>query len=84
MTDLVDTFYNCASKILVADILEKDGEYHSRVRYIENELKRLREAMGESVASRVDELLCEQMAIDELREYACFQAGFRLALELTR
>ena len=84
MTNLMDTFYNCASKILVADILENDGEYLARTHSIENELKRLRETVDENTASCVDELLCEQVVIDELRQYACFRAGFRLALELTR
>lgn len=84
MTDLMETFYDCASKILVADILEKDGEYLSRTRCIESELKRLNETLDKSTALRVDDLLCEQAAIDELREYASFQAGFRVALELTR
>lgn len=84
MTDLMETFYNCASKILVEGILEKDGEYFSRTRYIENELKRLNETLDKNTASCIDDLLCEQAAIGELREYAGFRAGFRMALELTR
>lgn len=84
MTDLIETFYSSASKILVEGILEKNGEYHCRTRYIESELKRLNAILDKDTASCVDELLCEQMVIDELREYASFQAGFRVALELTR
>lgn len=84
MTDFMETVYNCASKILVEGILENDGEYHCRTRYIEDELKRLNETLDQNTASRIDDLLCEQVAIGELREYASFRAGFRMALELTR
>lgn len=84
MFDLFETFYGSASKILVEGILEKDGEYHYRTRYIEDELKRLNETLDKNIASRIDDLLCEQVAIGEIREYASFRAGFRMALELTR
>lgn len=84
MTDLMNTFYSCASKILVEDILNTDGEYFSRTRYMDNEIKRLCAALDKETASRVDDLLAEQTAIGELREYACFRAGFRMALELMR
>lgn len=84
MDELMEIFYSCACKILVKDILEKNGEYFSRTRYMENELKQLNAVLDKNTASRVDDLLCEQAAIDELREYASFQAGFRVALALTR
>lgn len=84
MTEFMDIFYNCVSKILTADILEKDGEYLSRKRYMDEEIKRLYASLGEKTAQRVDDLLTEQIAIGELRECACFRAGFRTALELTR
>ncbi len=41
-------------------------------------------AFNQDTASLVDNLLAEQLAIGELRECACFRAGFRLALELAR
>lgn len=84
VTDLMDTFYNCVSKTLVADILEKDGEYLSRTRYMEEEMKRVITTMDKDIAHIVDNLVTEQLAIGELRECACFLAGFRMGLELTR
>lgn len=84
MTNLMETFYTSASKILVEEILNSDGEYLSRIRYIDNELTHLCAAVDEKTASRIDELLVEQGAIGELRSYASFRAGFRMALELTR
>lgn len=84
MTDLMDTFYSCACKILVDDILNQDGEYSSRIRYIDNELTRLSAVVDKDIASRFDELLVERGIVGELRECACFRAGFRMALELTR
>ena len=84
MTDLMDVIYGCASDVLVADILNEDGEYLSRVRYLENERKRLIETLDKGMALRVNDLLDEKGAIAELRESACFRAGFRMALELTR
>lgn len=84
MTDLMETFYSCASKILVEDILNRDGEYFSRTRYMDDEIKRLYAAVDKHTAQCVDDLVTEQAAIAELRECACFQAGFRMALELTR
>lgn len=84
MSDLMDTFYSCANKILVEDILSRDGEYLSRRRYMDGEVERLWTALDEDTASQVDDLLTEQLALGELRECACFRAGFRMALELTR
>lgn len=84
MTDLMDAFYTCAKKVLVEDILNEDGEYFSRTRVVEHELKQLIAALDKNTAQRVDDLLTEQIAIGELRECACFRAGFRTALELTR
>ena len=84
MTDLMETFYSCVNKILVEDILSRDGEYLSRRRYMDGEVERLFAALDKGTVSRVDGLLAEQLAIGELRECACFRAGFRMALELTR
>lgn len=84
MTDLMDAFYTCAKKVLVENILNEDGEYFSRTRMVEHELKQLNAAVDKNTAQRVDDLLTEQLAIGELRECACFRAGFRMALELTR
>lgn len=84
MTDLMDAFYTCAKKVLVEDILNEDGEYVSRTRMMENELKLLNAAVDQNTAQRVDDLVMEQAAIAELRECACFRAGIRMALELTR
>lgn len=49
-----------------------------------DEVKRLYAAVDKNTAQRVDDLVTEQAAIAELRECACFRAGFRMALELTR
>lgn len=84
MAGLMDTFYSCASKILVEDILNNDGEYFSRTRCMDNEIKQLWATLDKDTASHVDDLSAEQLAIGELRECACFRAGFRMALELTR
>lgn len=84
MTELMDTFYTSIGKTLVADILNGDGEYLVRASRQAAEVKRLSAVLDEGTASRVDELLTEQLAIGELREGAYFRAGFRLALELTR
>ncbi len=83
MTNLMDAFYACAKKVLVEDILNEDGEYFSRTRIIENELKQLNTVVDKDTAQRVDDLVMEQAAVAELRECACFRAGFRMALELT-
>lgn len=84
MTERMDTFYTSIGKTLVADILNGDGEYLVRASRQAAEVKRLSAVLDEGTASRVDELLTEQLAIGELREGAYFRAGFRLALELTR
>lgn len=84
MTNCMDTFYTCVRKTIVEDILSEDGEYCVRTCRQDAEIKRLNATLDESVISRVDDLLVEQLAIGELRESAYFRAGFRLALELTR
>lgn len=84
MTELMDTFCNCVSKTIVQELLNEDGEYLVRVSRQDDAVKRLTADLGENAASRMDDLLVEQIAIGELREGAYFQAGFRLALELTR
>lgn len=84
MNNLMDAFYTSVGKTLVADMLEDDGEYLVRISRQDDAVKRLTADLGENAASRVDDLLVEQMAIGELREGAYFRAGFRLALELTR
>lgn len=84
MTERMDTFYTSIGKTLVAAILNGDGEYLVRASRQAAEVKRLSAVLDEGTASRVDELLTEQLAIGELREGAYFRAGFRLALELTR
>ena len=83
-TNLMDTFYNCVSKAIVEEMLNEDGEYCLRTSRQDAEIKRLNTALDESITSRVDELLVEQLAIGELRESAHFRAGFRLAIELTQ
>lgn len=84
MTDRMDAFYSCIRKTLVEDILNEDGEYLVRTSRQDAEIKRLSMVLDKGIASRVDDLLTEQLAIGELREGAYFRAGFRLALELTR
>lgn len=84
MTKQMDAFYTSVGKTLVADILEEDGKYLVRVSRQDDAVKRLTADLGENAASRMDDLLVEQIAIGELREGAYFRAGFRLALELTR
>ena len=84
MTELMDSIYIQIEKTLVEDILNEDGEYLVRTSRQKEEVKRLSAVLDESTALRVDELLTEQLAIGELRECACFRAGFRMALELTR
>ena len=84
MTERMDTFYNCVSKALVEDILSEDGEYCIRISRQDEEVKRLTVSLDKDIASRVDDLLCEQAAISELRECAYFRAGFQIALELAR
>ena len=84
MTNLMDTFYICVGKTLVEDILREDGEYCVRTSRQDDEVKRLTASLDQNIASLIDDLLAEQLAIGELRECAYFRAGFRLALELTR
>ena len=84
MTNLMDAFYTCVSKTIVDEILNEDGEYCIRTSRQDAEIKRLNAIFDESIASRVDDLLAEQLAIGELRECAYFRAGFQMALELTR
>ena len=84
MTERMDSFYACVSKAFVENILSEDGEYLIRVSRQNDEIKRLSAALDESIASRVDDLLVEQLAIGELRECAYFRAGFQMALELAR
>lgn len=84
MTELMDTFYSCVSKTIVQELLNEDGEYLVRTSRRDDEVKRLFGVLDRDTASLVDNLLTEQLAIGELREGAYFQAGFRLALELTR
>ena len=84
MTDLMDTLYHSARDILVTDILNEDGEYGTRVYYLENERKRLNATVDKDTARQINNLLDEKALISALREYACFRAGFRMALELTR
>lgn len=84
MNNLMDAFYTSVGKTLVADMLKDDGEYLVRISRQDDAVKRLTADLGENAASRVDDLLVEQMAIGELREGAYFRAGFRLALELAR
>lgn len=84
MTNLMDTIYGSACEALVKDILNGDGEYLSRVRYLENERTRLTAILDKDTAMSVNDLLDEEGAISELRECAYFRAGFRMALELTR
>lgn len=83
MSDLIAAIYGCARDVLVSDILSEDGEYFSRVRYLESERKRLVSELDESMAMKVNDLLDEKAAITELCECACFRAGLRIALELT-
>ena len=68
----------------MTDILNEDGEYFSRMRYLENEQKRVTDALDQDAAMCVDDLLDEKAVIGQLRECACFRAGFWLALELVR
>lgn len=84
MTKQIDAFYTSVGKTLVDNILLEDGEYLVRTSRQDAEVKRLFGALDRDIASLVDSLLTEQLAIGELREGAYFQAGFRLALELTR
>ena len=84
MTERMDTFYACINNTLIRDILEEDGEYLVRIGHQDEAVKHLMASLDQSLASRVDDLLGGQIAIGELRECACFRAGFRLALELTR
>lgn len=84
MTELMDTFYSCVSKTIVQELLNEDGEYLVRASRRDDEVKRLFGVLDRDTALLVDNLLTEQLAIGELREGAYFQAGFRLALELTR
>ena len=84
MTDLMDRFYTCVDKTLVENILSEDGEYLVRTSHQDAEIKRLIASPDKNIASIVDNLLGEQLAISELRECAYFRAGFQLALELTR
>ncbi|MDE6260206.1 MAG: hypothetical protein K2M42_04995 [Oscillospiraceae bacterium] len=84
MTSIMEDFYNCLSKTVVEDILNEDGEYSLRTSHQDDAVKRLTATLDDNIASRIDDLLCEQLAIGELRECAYFRAGFRLALELTR
>lgn len=67
MAELMDTFYNCVSKAIAEDILNEDGEYLIRANRHENEVKRLSAGLDNIIASRVDELLAEQLVIGELR-----------------
>lgn len=80
----MDDFYTCVSKVIEKSILSEDGEYCVRTSRQEEAVKRLVAALDKSIAASVDDLLCEQLAIGELRECAYFRAGFRLALELSR
>ena len=84
MTGLMDALYTCVGKTIIEDILSEDGEYCIRTTRQDNEIKRLNATLDESIASRIDDLLVEQLAISELRECAYFRAGFRFALELSR
>lgn len=84
MTSLMDTIYGSACEALVTALLNEDGEYLCRVRYLENERTRLTAALDKDTAMSVNDLLDEQGAVGELRECACFRAGFRMALELAR
>ena len=84
MTERMDTFYARVSDTLVRDILNGDGEYLIRVSRQDEEVKRLTASLDECIASRVDDLLVEQLAIGELRELAYFRTGFQIALELAR
>lgn len=84
MTSLMDTIYGSTCETLVTGILNEDGEYLSRIRYFENERTRLTALLDNDTAMSVNDLLDEKEAVSELREYAYFRAGFRMALELTR
>lgn len=84
MTDLMETIYNCASKVFTPERLNEDGEYSSRTQYIELEIKQLFADLDNDTMTRVDNILTNQEVISQLREAASFRAGFRMALELTR
>ena len=84
MTNLMDDFYTCISKVIEKYLLNEDGEYCVRTSPQDEKVKRLSSSLDKNIASIVDDLLVEQMAIGELRECAYFRAGFRMALELMR
>lgn len=80
----MDKFYSCVDKTFVEDMLSGDGEYCVRASRHDEEVKRLIATLDKNIAALVDNLLCEQIAIGELRESAYFRAGFRIALELIK
>lgn len=84
MTELMDTFYNCVSKVVAQEFLDGDGEYLVRASHQDGEVQRLLGALNQDTASIIDNLLTEQLAIGALRERAYFRAGFRVAVELAR
>lgn len=75
MTELMDNFYACVGKTIVENILSEDGEYCVRTSHQNDEVKRLIASLDKNIATLVDDLLGEQMAISELRECAYFRAG---------
>lgn len=82
MTDLMETIYAKVCGDFTAELLREDGEYLSRTRYLAAQRERLCAALDGDAAQQVSDLLDEQGAIGELREFACFRVGLRMALAL--
>ena len=84
MTESMETICGRTCDALVEEILSVDGEYVNRLRYLEGERARLCAELDVDTAMRINDLLDERAMIGEVRENACFRAGFQLAVALGR
>lgn len=84
MTDLMEVLFKYSEEHLIRGLLEQKGEYPETSSYVEKGEEKLRALIGEEHREFVDALLEEQHLLTFFYEEAQFEAGFRVALALTR
>ena len=84
MTDLMQALYCFARENRITGYLEGDSQYHSVCRCAEKRERLLRAALTPEQAGWLDDLLDEQSIARSAELEAAFQAGFAMALELSR
>lgn len=84
MTEPMDVLYKYAEEHMVCGLLEQEREYVSASRCAEKQERAFLALVGEEHGERLEAMLDERKLLSFFEGQALFQAGFQIALELTR